>query len=73
MWGKNKGGVAASVLVSLKLRHGKEGAKYYPVSKAGEKGEMGHGEERRKWLPHSRVIQNFSSAEKGPLHSYYLL
>lgn len=71
--GKNKGGIAASVLVSLKLRHGKEDPKYYPVSKAGEKGEMGNGEVGRKWLPHSRVLQNFSAAKEGPLHSYHLL
>lgn len=70
--GTNKGGTVASVLVSLKLRHGKEDPKY-PVSRAGEKGEMGRGEVGRKWLPHSGVLQNFSAAEKGPLHSYYLL
>lgn len=71
--GTNKGGTPASVLMSLKLRHGKEDPKYYPVCKAGENGGIWCGEVGRKWLPYSGVLQNFSAAEKEPFHSYHLL
>lgn len=63
---------ATSVLLSLKLKHGREDNKCYSVSKVGESGFGKMGVERKEtsyWI----VLQNFLPHETGPQHNYLLL